>query len=104
MLAEHNFVFILVRPNFLGNIGSSARVLKNFGFGQMRLVTPPKNYLDSESRRMAVDAFDVLKKARVFDSLATALEDITMSVATSSGQYRRHFFTKHDRLLCRSFY
>jgi TrmH family RNA methyltransferase len=39
---------------------------------------------------MAVDAFDVLKKARVCDSLSQALEDINLAVATSSGQYRRH--------------
>jgi TrmH family RNA methyltransferase len=90
MLVEQNFVFILVRPNFLGNIGSSARVLKNFGFDQLRLVNPPKNYLDADARRMAVDAFDVLKKARVYDSLSQALSDINLAVATSSGQYRRH--------------
>jgi TrmH family RNA methyltransferase len=90
MLEEKKFVFVLVRPNFLGNIGSSARVLKNFGFDQLRLVSPPRNYLDAESRQMAVDAFDVLKKSKVFDSLPAALEDINMAVATSSGQYRRH--------------
>jgi TrmH family RNA methyltransferase len=89
MLAEQNFVFILVRPNFLGNIGSVARVMKNFGFDQLRLVSPPKNYLDSEARRMALDAFDVLRKARVFDSLPLALEDVTLAVGSSSGQYRR---------------
>jgi len=88
MLAAENFVFVLLRPNFLGNIGSSARVLKNFGFFQLRMVTPPKNYLDAEARKMAVDAFDVLKKAKVYDSLSAALEDVHLAVATSCGQYR----------------
>jgi len=88
MLASDNFVFVLLRPNFLGNIGSSARVLKNFGFFQLRMVTPPKNYLDAEARKMAVDAFDVLKKAKVYDSLSAALEDVHLAVATSCGQYR----------------
>jgi len=90
MLVEQNFVFILVRPNFLGNIGSVARVMKNFGFSQLRLVSPPKNFLDSEARRMALDAFDVLKKARVSDDLPAALDDITVAIGSSSGQYRRH--------------
>jgi len=39
---------------------------------------------------MAVDAFDVLKKARVYDSLSAALEDVHLAVATSCGQYRSH--------------
>ena len=30
--------FILVRPNYLGNVGSVARVLKNFGFERLGLV------------------------------------------------------------------
>jgi rRNA methylase len=37
-----NVAFILVRPEFLGNIGSAARVIKNFGFSDLRLVSPPK--------------------------------------------------------------
>ncbi|MBS1994134.1 MAG: hypothetical protein JSS83_26670 [Cyanobacteria bacterium SZAS LIN-3] len=89
MLTRSNFVFVLLRPNFLGNIGSAARVMKNFGFNQLRLVTPPKNYLDAEARKMAVDAFDVLKKAKVCASLSEALEDVTLAVATSCGQYRK---------------
>lgn len=99
MLAEPNFVFILVRPNFLGNIGSVARVMKNFGFDRLRLVSPPKNFLDSEARRMAVDAFDVLKKARSFDTLSAALEDVTLAVGSSSGQYRRHVSQNLTELL-----
>ena len=80
--------FILVRPNFLGNIGSAARVMKNFGFQQLRLVKPPRNYLDAEARKMAVDAFDVLKGARVADSLSEALADINLAFGTSSCKQR----------------
>jgi TrmH family RNA methyltransferase len=71
---KDNIIFILVRPNFLGNIGSTARVMKNFGFSQLRLVNPPRNYLDAEARKMAVDAFDVLKSAKVENSLSDALK------------------------------
>ena len=68
-----------MRPNFLGNIGSTARVMKNFGFSQLRLVNPPRNYLDAEARKMAVDAFDVLKSAKVENSLSDALKDINLA-------------------------
>ncbi|MBK9144126.1 MAG: TrmJ/YjtD family RNA methyltransferase [Candidatus Melainabacteria bacterium] len=80
--------FILVRPEFLGNIGSTCRVMKNFGFSDLRLVEPPHNYKDSQARMMAVGAFDILKRARVFDSLETAIEDIQLAIATSSGRKR----------------
>lgn len=85
---KDNVVFILVRPYFLGNIGSTARVMKNFGFRNLRLVNPPRNYLDAEARKMAVDAFDVLKKAKVCESVSEALLDINLAFSTSSCQQR----------------
>ncbi|MBX9688304.1 MAG: TrmJ/YjtD family RNA methyltransferase [Candidatus Obscuribacterales bacterium] len=85
---REDIVFILVRPSFLGNIGSAARVLKNFGFSNLRLVAPPKNYKDAESRKMAVDAFDILKNSRVFTDLNEALEDINLVLGTSCAKQR----------------
>ena len=85
---KDNVIFILVRPNFLGNIGSTARVMKNFGFSQLRLVSPPRNYLDAEARKMAVGAFDVLKRAKVESSLSSALSDINLAFSTSACQHR----------------
>ena len=78
----------MVRPLFLGNIGSAARVLKNFGFDTLRLVAPPKNYKEAEARRMAVGAFDLLKTCSVYSDLSTALSDIDISVGTSSKRQR----------------
>jgi tRNA (cytidine32/uridine32-2'-O)-methyltransferase len=85
-----NVHFILVRPLFLGNIGSIARVLKNFGFDNLRLVQPPRNYKDAEARRMSVGAFDILKQAQVFETLSDALKDINVVIGTTSGQQREH--------------
>lgn len=83
-----NTTFILVRPEFLGNIGSVCRVMKNFGFSDLRLVNPPRNYKDAEARQMAVGAFNILKDATVFDSLEEAIADINLTVSTSSGRRR----------------
>lgn len=83
-----NTAFILVRPEFLGNIGSVCRVMKNFGFSDLRLVTPPRNYKDSEARMMAVGAFDVLKTARLHETLDDAIADLNLTVSTSSGRRR----------------
>ncbi len=87
-MERKNVFFILVRPLFLGNIGSVARVLKNFDFENLRLVAPPKNYKDAEARRMAVGAFDLLKKCQVFIDLDEAMEDIDVAVGTTCGYQR----------------
>ncbi len=87
-MVHDNVIFVLVRPQFLGNIGAAARVLKNFSFGGLALVEPPRNYKDSEARRMAVGAFDVLKNAPVFSTVSEALADVSLAVGTSSGQQR----------------
>lgn len=87
-LWTENITFILVRPEFLGNIGSTCRVIKNFGFRNLRLVEAPRQYKSSEARMMAVGAFDILKEAKLFNSLEEALHDIDFAVATSSGRRR----------------
>lgn len=84
----NNTTFILVRPEYLGNIGSTCRVMKNFGFSDLRLVNPPRNYKDAEARQMAVAAFDVLKNAVVYDQLEDAIADINITISTSSGRLR----------------
>ncbi len=83
-----NLLFILVRPTYLGNIGSIARVLKNFGLSQLRLVDPPRNYKDSEARRMSAGAFDILKHAKVYENLSDALKDIAIAIGTTAGHHR----------------
>ncbi len=84
-----NIVFIIVRPVYLGNIGAVARAMKNFHLTDLRLVNPPKNYKDAEARKMAVGAFDILKQAKVFDTLDEALKDVAVSVGTTSGKQRK---------------
>ncbi len=85
----NNIAFVIVRPVYLGNIGAVARAMKNFALSDLRLVSPPKNYKDAEARKMAVGAFDILKQAKVFDSLAEALKDVSVSVGTTSGKQRK---------------
>jgi TrmH family RNA methyltransferase len=63
-------------------------VLKNFGFTDLRLVEPPRNYKDAEARKMSVGAFDILKNATTFDTLSAALKDVNFAVGTTSGQQR----------------
>lgn len=84
-----NFAFVLVRPLQAGNVGASARALKNMGLGDLRLVAPA-----AESGRaaatMAVHGRDVLHAAQRYDSLAAASTDCTLVVGTTCrpGPYR----------------
>lgn len=54
---------VLVEPETPGNIGSVARVMKNFGVKQLLLVNPKCDYLDGEAYGRAMHARDILKKA-----------------------------------------
>lgn len=84
-----NIAFVVVKPVYLGNIGAVARAMKNFSLSDLRLVSPPKNYKDAEARKMSVGAFDILKGAKIFDSLDEALSDIAIAVGTTSGKQRK---------------
>lgn len=88
MIDRDRFHFVLVRPTYLGNIGSAARVLKNFGFKNLRLVSAPKNYKDAEARKMSVGAFDLLKTAICFDSVKDAVQDLSLVVGTTCAYQR----------------
>ncbi len=90
MKLHDQFVFVLVRPKSAGNIGSAARALKNMGFSDLRLVAPEASSKSSAAHAMAVHANDVLAEAKIFPSLADAVEDCTLTVGTTcrGGPYR----------------
>ena len=66
--------FILVEPREAGNIGSTARALKNLGFANLEIVNPAEGKLQSdEATWFAHGALDTLKKAKVRPTLEDAL-------------------------------
>lgn len=82
---------MLVEPRSEGNVGSAARALRNLGFRRLVLVAPGCDPRGPESRRMAVDAFDVLEAAEVAPDLDAALAGTGAAVGTSrrTGRQRR---------------
>ena len=86
---EHdNVSVILVRTLNPGNVGSIARIMKNMGFGSLKLVavaTPE----DQECQMMAGRAFDLVEGARRFGSLGEAVIGEHVLFATTSGRDRR---------------
>ncbi len=73
---------VLVRSRNPLNIGAAARAMSNFGFENLRLVTPwEPSYLGARS---AVGASHVLLNAEVFGSVAEAVADCSLVVGTSA--------------------
>jgi tRNA/rRNA methyltransferase len=84
-----NFAFVLCRPQSAGNIGAAARVLKNLGFGDLRLVAPALKRR-GEATAMAVHAQDVLASATTWPDLKSAVINCSLTVGTTCrpGAYR----------------
>jgi len=74
---------ILVEPETPENTGFIARLCSNFGFN-LRLVNPDFNLKDA--RKTANNAQDILRSAKLFDSLEKALENVDFAVGTKPGQ------------------
>jgi TrmH family RNA methyltransferase len=85
---KDNIYFILVEPKESGNIGASARAIKNMGFKNLCLVNPPSVITD-EARWLACNALDVLNSAEIFNSLTDAVKDKPIIAGTSRRKGRR---------------
>ena len=82
--------FVLVSPRSPGNVGAAARAMLNFGFRDLRIVSPGCNLSSREARKMAVGAVEVLEQATVCDSLDEALQGAVAVIGTSrrTGRHR----------------
>ncbi|MCP6379688.1 hypothetical protein NL466_28760, partial [Klebsiella pneumoniae] len=70
-------VVILVRPQMGENIGAAARAMLNFGLDEMRLVDPRDGWPNPRAVALASGAAGrVLDRARVFPTLAKAMEGV----------------------------
>jgi len=78
-----NIRIVLVRTFHPGNIGSAARSMKTMGLSDLYLVEP-KNFPSEEAIKMAAGAADVVEGATVVSSLAEAIEDCTVVVASTA--------------------
>ena len=77
---------VLVAPAGPLNIGSVARVMKNFGLTQLVLVTPQCDPLGAEAQQMAVHAKDVLEAAKQVETIPAALDGCNFAIATTARQ------------------
>jgi tRNA/rRNA methyltransferase len=77
---------VLVEPAGPLNVGSIARVMKNFGLSQLVLVNPKCDHLGAEARLMAVRGADLLESAQIVASLPEALAGVQRAIGTTGIQ------------------
>ncbi len=78
---------VLVSPRNPLNIGAAARAMANFGFQHLSIVAPfAVNWMEAKS---AVGAPDLLRDAKVYETLAEAVSHCTLVLGTGSLDRRK---------------
>ena len=93
---QNKFGFILVNPQLGENIGSCARALKNFGFSNLNIVKPRDGWPNTKARMTSVGAYDLIKSAKLFDTVDQVVKKFDIVLATSAR--RRDIQKKHISL------
>ena len=81
--------FILMAPARPENVGAAARAMKTMGFSQMRVVASMV-HTQPEAQWVAHGAQEILSQAESYDSLAEAVADLDLIVATTARQRGQH--------------
>lgn len=79
----HPLRIVLVGTTHPGNIGASARAMKNMGLEELCLVAP-KYFPDPEASARASGADDILDNAQCFTELTEAIADCALVVGASA--------------------
>ncbi len=78
-----NIYIVLVETSHPGNIGSTARAMKNMGLKKLILVKP-KKFPSEEANVLAVGCKDILNNAKIFNDLVQATEKTNINIGFSS--------------------
>ena len=82
-----NIRIVLVNTSHPGNIGGTARAMKNMGLGRLYLVAP-QDYPSDKAVWRSAGATDVLDNAVVVDTLDEAIAGCSLVVGTSARERR----------------
>jgi len=83
-MSFNNIYFILVRPQIGENIGSVARAIKNFNINKLRIVNPKCIWPNKKAEATSVGAKDILKLAKIFNSIEKSVSDLDVVFASTS--------------------
>lgn len=74
---------VLLRTFHAGNIGSTARAMKNMGLNNLYLVAP-RHFPHDDAGKMACSAIDVVENAVIVDNLYDAVKDCGVVIASTA--------------------
>jgi tRNA/rRNA methyltransferase len=77
-------IVILAQPQLAENIGAVARVMANFGLSELRLVKPRDGWPQERAWASASGANWPLDGAKVFETVAEAIADLSLVMATTA--------------------
>jgi len=80
----NNISFILHQPQLSENIGACARAIKNFKFRKLIIVKPKPIFPNDKILATSVGAKDLIMKAKVYETLESAVKNVDYVIATSA--------------------
>ena len=90
---KNKFGFILVKPQLGENIGACARSMKNFGFKDLRVVSPKFSFPNHKTKTTSVGAYNIINQTKVFESTEKAIGNFDIVISLSAR--RRDINKKH---------
>ena len=91
------FEIVLIKPQLGENIGACARSMKNFGFKDLKIVSPKFSFPNHKTKVTSVGAVDVIKKTKIYSNIESALK--TFDTVVSMSARRRDINKKHITML-----
>lgn len=83
MALEHCRV-VLIQTHYPGNLGATARVMRNFGLADLVLVAPIADRNERNARQMSTHGEAILTSAPIVTDLSEAINDCVLVVGTSA--------------------
>jgi tRNA/rRNA methyltransferase len=83
-MSFNNISFILHQPQLSENIGACARAIKNFKFKKIVIVKPKPIFPNDKILATSVGAKDLIKDAKVYETLESAVNKVDCVIATSA--------------------
>ncbi len=92
------FKIVLVETEGEENIGAIARIMMNFSFKELILVSPQCNHLSKNALNYAVHAKKILENAKIVKDISEVISECELSIAFTKriGQFRRKDLTSYE--------
>ncbi|MBC7080681.1 MAG: RNA methyltransferase [Thermoplasmatales archaeon] len=87
---------IVVEPKYAGNLGAIARIMKNFGFKKLIVVSPSFDIDSDDCRKYAMHAQEIIDNAKISGRFEDAIKEMDYVVGTTSkeSKHEKHHLRK----------